>query len=297
MRKGIILALLTALISGFSIYYNKLIILNGIEPSVFNILKNSGAAVILSFFILTTSKRTDLLHLSKANWIKLVILGIIGGGIPFILYFEGLKLVPAANATLIHKSMFVWVALMAIPLLGERINIWQLTGYTFIAWSNLFIGGFKGFTLNSGELMIFTATLFWSVENILVKLFLKEVDAIIAAWGRMFLGVIFIVLFAFYQNKLIQLANLNFSQILPVFTSIILLSGYVVTWYKSLKTVPATLVTSILVLSTPITNILSSAFITRSLPNSQLTSFLISIAGIALIIFFTRKTSGKNAWI
>lgn len=31
----------------------------------------------------------------------------------------------APSAALIHKSLFIWVALLALPLLGERPGNWQ----------------------------------------------------------------------------------------------------------------------------------------------------------------------------
>ena len=92
-KRGIIFSLVAALISGVSIFYNKLIIIKGVEPIVLNIFKNGGVALIFSLIVLT-AKRNLLYKLSKTDWFKLITLGIIGGGIPFVLFFEGLKYAP-----------------------------------------------------------------------------------------------------------------------------------------------------------------------------------------------------------
>ena len=54
IKKGIFLALLTAGVSGISIYYNKLVIVS-MEPLIFNILKNGGVAIILSMILFANS--------------------------------------------------------------------------------------------------------------------------------------------------------------------------------------------------------------------------------------------------
>src|SRR3990167_7268292 len=112
MKKGIIFAIITAVISGFSIFYNKLIIVKGIDPLIFNIIKNGGVALILSCFLLTITERKKIFTLKPSQWKKLLAIGFIGGFLPFVLYFEGLKSVAPTNANLIHKTLFIWVAMM-----------------------------------------------------------------------------------------------------------------------------------------------------------------------------------------
>ena len=45
---------------------------------------------------------------------------------PFILFFTGLAQASAPSAAFIHKTLFVWVALLAVPFLGERLGWLQL---------------------------------------------------------------------------------------------------------------------------------------------------------------------------
>ena len=44
-------------------------------------------------------------------------------GIAFLLFFSGLAMASAPTAAFIHKTMFIWVALMAVPFLGERLGL------------------------------------------------------------------------------------------------------------------------------------------------------------------------------
>lgn len=294
IKSGIIFALLTAIISGFSIFYNKLLIVKGLDPLTFNILKNSGVAIILSLLVLMLPQRKNLAKLSNKTWGRLFLIGLIGGSIPFILFFEGLKIVPAINANIIQKSLFIWVAATALPILGEKLSKWQVIGYLIIAWSNLFLGGFTGLKLNSGEFMILLATFFWTAEVILAKITLKDTDNLIVSWGRMFFGSIFLVIIAGVSGKLPLLLKVNPDQLMAIAGSIILLTGYVTFWFRALKFAPATVVTSVLILATPITNILSAIFITHTFPQVQILNLLGTTIGILLISLLLPKVKEKT---
>ena len=66
--------------------------------------------------------------LDRRSWDGIVLVGVIGGSIPFILFFSGLALASAPSAAFIQKTLFVWVALLAVPILGERLGVAPLVG-------------------------------------------------------------------------------------------------------------------------------------------------------------------------
>jgi drug/metabolite transporter (DMT)-like permease len=284
-RTGILLALLTAIISGFAIFYNKLVVVNGIDSTIFNIIKNGGVGIILTALLFSTHKISQLPKLSKKQWLKLISIAAIGGSIPFVLFFEGLKNAPAINATIIQKSMFLWVAMLAISFLGEKIKWQHLVAFLLIAWSNLFIGGFNGFTRNTSELMILGATLFWSIEIIITKKTLSSVDNLIVSWARMTIGTIFLIGMALVEGKLALLTKITPQQLSMMLGSIMFLTVYVVSWHAALKKSPATIVTAVLILATPITNLLSALFLTHTFPPAQIVNALESLIGIAILLF------------
>lgn len=290
-QKGIILALVTAVISGFSIFYNKFALISGMDSTVFNIIKNGGVAIIFTSIIIFSNNRSKLRQLTKKDWIRLFIIGLIGGSIPFILFFEGLKHIPAASANILQKTLFIWIALFAIPILKEKINFVQIVGYLLIIYANFFLGGFQGFSFSTGTWFILIATVFWAIENVIAKITLKNVDPLIVGWARMSFGVILMILFAFSQNKLGQFSLLTPSKVAPILISVLFLTGYVLSWYSALKKAPATLVSSILVLATSITTILSSIFVTHMFPNIQAVTLILLLLGIAAISIFSSKNT------
>ncbi len=120
-NKGIYFALATAFISGLAVFLNKFAVGFWTNSSVFTTAKNLVVAILLTSLILLVKKLPELKKLSKKDWRQLIIIGFIGGSIPFLLFFKGLTLTSATGAAFIHKTLFIWVAVLAIPILKEKI--------------------------------------------------------------------------------------------------------------------------------------------------------------------------------
>ena len=175
-----------------------------------------------------------------------------------MLFFKGLSLSSSVSAAFIHKTLFIWVALMAVFFLKEKISSLQ-----FLAIGVLFTGVYLSagpfrFHLGYAELLIFLATLLWAIENVIAKKILKDLSSLTVAWARMFFGSMFLLAFLVFSGGMGALEVSSWSQIGWLFFSGLLLFGYVITWYSALKRAPATVVTSILVLAVPITALLNN---------------------------------------
>jgi len=284
------LALTTALISGFSNFLNKIAVTAIKNPIVFTTLKNIVVAVFIIGAILILKKLPEILSLNKKQIIKLILIGIIGGSLPFALFFTGLTMTSAINASLIHKSLFIWVLILAIPLLKERISKMQWLGIGAIFAANLIIGGFTGFKYNTGELMILAATILWAIENIIAKIALKDISSLTVAGARMAIGSLILLSFVFVKGGTSTMFSLNQTQWLWTLIPAVLLFGYVITWYAALKRAPVTYVAILLVPATLITNVLSAIFITRAFTLTQFISAGLFIFGTIIVIFFAKKS-------
>ena len=286
MKKGIYLALTTAVISGFSIFASKIFVAK-LDPIVFTTLKNLFVAVILTFVILNRRHLQSISKLNRQDILRLTLIGIIGGGIPFALFFTGLTMTSAATGAIIHKTLFIWVAILAYFFLKEKLKSVQIIGYILIMASAIFIAKITKFTLGAGELMILGATILWAIENVIAKRTLKNVSSELVAWARMTVGSIVVFSVVIFQGKSIVITGLSQEQIISVLIGGILLTAYVLTWYKALSYAPASLVAVILTLSTLITSSLSAMFITHNFPVTDFASNALLIVGITLIIYLS----------
>jgi drug/metabolite transporter (DMT)-like permease len=216
-----------------------------------------------------------------------LLIGVIGGSVPFYLYFTGLSSIPAINSAIIHKTLVFWVVLLAIPFLKEKISANTIFAVLILFLSNFLIGGFKGFQFSKGEFFILIATIFWAVENVLAKKILSDVSPTIMTAFRMVVGSIILisVTFIFTPSSVNNGISLSYTQWFWLILTVTTLMGYVIVWYRALKLESAVTVTSILVSSTIVTNTLSAIFLTHtwSFPLSLQTVFI--CIGVIMVVF------------
>lgn len=286
-----ILAVATAIISGISSFVNKFAVSTFSNPVLFTTVKNSLVALFFLGIFLAIRRWTELKKLNRKQWIKLSLIGAIGGSLPFALFFTGLSQTSAINGSLIHKTLFIFVALFAIPFLKEKLVWQQWLGVAIIFGSNLLIGGFSGFSFNLGELMILGATILWAIENIIAKKALADISSLTVASARMIFGSVLLSIYILLTGGFGQVTSIGNTQWLWILLTSIFLLGYVLTWYSALKYAPASYVATILTTSTIVTNILSAVFITHAFTIKDLTVVIIYGIGIALMISFAQKTN------
>lgn len=273
--RGFKLALLTAGFSGVAVFLNSLTVKAVGDALVFTTIKNLGVALILALILRRKCNWQKL----KASWRQLLLIGIIGGSLPFYLFFQGLLLVNPATGALIHKTLVFWVALWAIPFLKEKISPRQWLALAAIFSSNFIIGGLPQWHWGRGEVMVLAATILWAAENIIAKKTLERVPADVVVGARMILGSLLLLLAAAAGGKLGLIFKLNPAQWLMTLVSIVMLYGYVVSWYRALKSAPVTLVATVLTLATIVTNLLSSIFITHKLSIELLYQLILVVVG------------------
>jgi len=292
-NKGIALIFGTALISGFSIWLNAFGV-KGIEPSLFAGLKNLSVGIILAALLIGFKEWRQIILLTKKQWTKLVLVGLLGGSIPFILFFNGLAQTTGAKAGFIHKTLFIYVAIMAAFMLKERITkkIWIGLGALLIG--QIIFLNIKPTALTLGDAMIFGATLLWAVEIVISKSLLGSLPANIVASARMLFGGIFIWGFLLVTGKWVAVQSLTLIDVNWVIITSLILAAYVLTFYHGLKSVPAHVATSILALGAPITLILQGVFLDKTFTLQHVIGIILITASAAWIVTLFRKVDSRQ---
>jgi len=294
LDKGIIFALLTAIISGISIFYAKIAVVK-ISPLVLTTSRNLWVAFLFLVYFIFSKKLKNIKALKKNELINLTLVGLIGGALPFYLFFTGLSVIGAQTANFIHKSLFIWVSLLAYIFLKEKLNLNYWLAFILIFIANFFLMPFK-FDFNRGELMVFSATLLWAAENILAKKILSRVSSETVGLFRMTVGSLILLLLLSINSQLNRLLAINNQQLVAIILGGSILFFYVYFWYKALKYAPASLVTLILTFSVVVGNILTGSFTNiRILPKEILYSTLTIIALISILTsFYTKHRISKS---
>ncbi|OGD85927.1 hypothetical protein A2164_02670 [Candidatus Curtissbacteria bacterium RBG_13_35_7] len=285
INKGIILILTTALISGFSIFINKFIV-TGLDPYLFTFLKNIIVAIFLFSIVLVFKEFKIIKRLTKRDWLILSLIGLFGGSVPFLLFFKGLTLTSAASGAFIHKTMFIFVAILARVFLHEKISNRLFIAAFLLILGNLLFLRLLPYKIQFGDLLILLATLFWAIENVISKYALRTLTPRIVAFGRMGIGSIFILLFFAFTGDLSAVAGLTGIHWQWVVISAIILLGYVITWYTGLKYINVSKATMILLLGSPITLLLTFIFQGQIVSLKQLIGSMLIVAGLLVLMSF-----------
>jgi len=257
-ERGIALAIGTAAISGLAIYLNSYGVKLVPDAAVYTTAKNGVAAIILIGLALAFGGAAEARVLDGRRRAGLLVIAVIGGSVPFVLFFSGLAIATAPTAAFIQKTLFVWVALMALPFLGERAGLVQVGALGVLLAGQALVAPPTGMGWGAGETMIAAATLLWSVEVVIAKRLLVGVSAPLLGAARMGLGFVVLVGYLAISGRLGGLGAISGQALMWVLVTGVLLAGYVATWFAALRYAPATTVTSILVGAAVVTGALSS---------------------------------------
>ncbi len=291
-RKGVYFALAVALISGFSIYINKFAVMEMKDPFIFTTVKNLAVAALLFAFLILPKALPELRSLSRKQWLTLGVIGGVGGSIPFLLFFYGLSLGTAVSVAFIHKTLFIWVAILAVFFLGERPGKFHIAALMILVGGNILLLGWpKSWLISGGELMIFMATILWAIEAIVAKRVMGQVSSNVAAFGRMFFGAIIMLVYLALTGKLGTIASLTGQQFGWIVLTSLFLFGYVSCYYAGLKHAPASIVASILVLGSVITSLLHAIFNAKTYALEQIVGMLLITAAVLMLWYIAPRVS------
>jgi drug/metabolite transporter (DMT)-like permease len=292
---GIVLVVATALISGVSTFVNAYAVA-GTNSDAFVTMRNLAVAfMIVPLFLLGTSATRAPLR--RQDWGRLVAIGLIGGAIPFLLFFHGLQLAAAAHgaatASFLYRTLFLMAAVLGVLYLKERFH-WRIA----LAAGLLLAGNFLLLSLVSpiwtdGSLYVFAATALWAIEYSISKRTLRDLPSGTVALGRMGFGAVFLVGYLGLTSQFGAVAALSSGQWVWVGISAILLTAFVATWYAGLARVDLGVATSVLVLGFPVTFILSALVSGAATTLPEAIGAGVVVAGVVIAI---GRTLFRDTW-
>ena len=298
-KTGLALAFATALISGVAVFANGYgVTAFGSGGGVYTTAKNLVAAVVLLLVgAVATKTRSDegfTRPRTGREWAGLGVVAVIGGSVPFLLFFEGLARASSIQAAFIHKSLLIWVVLLAWPLLGERIGPLQVVAIGLLLVGQAALqGGVGEIGAGGGEMMILAATLLWSVEVIVAKKLLGSLSSLTVGTARMALGCVVLLGYLAVTGGIDDLLAVSATQWAWAALTGGLLAAYVATWYLALARARAIDVTAVLVFGAVVTAILAIG-VQGAEPQAVALSLLVLGTVIAVVAAWRRGLSGAT---
>lgn len=301
-RNGLALALATAGISGVAIFLNSYGVKAFGSSGTYTTAKNAVAALVLLAVVAVLRRSSDRVALTRPagarQWTGLAAVGVIGGSVPFLLFFEGLSRASSTETAFVHKTLVLWVMVLAVPLLGERVGVLQVAAVGLLLAGQASLAGGVTAPLHmswgSGELLVLAATLCWAVETVVVKRLLSGLSSWTVALARMVLGSLVLVGWAVVRGAAGGLVQLDAGQLGWVLLTGVILAAYVGTWFAALARAQAVDVTAVLVVAAPITAILS-ALVDGTDLRPQAAGLTLVVAGAALVAVGMRRRPERVA--
>lgn len=252
---GILLVFLTALVSGVSTFVNAYAV-HGTSSDAFVTVRNVAVAAFL-IPLAVLGGRSVSARLRRIDWARLAVIGLVGGAIPFLLFFRGVQMATvaggAATASFGYRTLFLMAAILAVVFLHEKLNFRWLAAAVLLLVGNALLLALTSPIWTDGTAYVLAATALWAGEYTLSKRTLKELPSGVVGLGRMGFGAIYLSAYLALTSQWGTVAGFSGSQWEWVAISALLLTAFVATWYAGLKRVDLGVATSVLVLGFPIT--------------------------------------------
>jgi drug/metabolite transporter (DMT)-like permease len=258
---GVLLVLATAVISGVSTFLNGYAV-GSTSSNAFVTVRNLTVAGMLLPIGLVALWRTRNVPSAKDLGV-LAAIGLIGGAVPFLLFFRGLQLATAAHGTLtasfVYRTLFIFATVFGVVALREKFHSRLAIAAALILGGNLLLLSLVSPIWTDGSLFVLAATVLWAVEYSVSKRVLRHLGGTTVGLGRMGFGAIFLSGFLALTGGWGSVAGFSSGQWLWVGISAALLTGFVFTWYVGLARVDLGVASTVLVLGFPISWVLQLA--------------------------------------
>jgi drug/metabolite transporter (DMT)-like permease len=245
----------------------------------------SGLAGALALAIVVRL-RGDMLTVPRGAWSRLVVVSLltIGGWVAFM----GLALLwlPASEAAVLGISIPVWVALLAWPVLGERISLLRAIALAIaLAGISVLIAG-NGFAASVGKipgyLCVFAGAICTALGTVLTKHFPFAIPPMSFATWQIGLGClpIAIIGLAFEHADFAALSGVGWLSM--AYMTLIQFCVCYVCWFAALQRLPAA-TASIGTLLVPVVGVLASgAMLHEALGMREFAALALALGGVAL---------------
>ncbi len=290
---GLVLVLATALVSGVSTFVNGYAVSSFVSSDVFVTVRNASVALLLVPLVVLASRyRPKAASLSRADWVRLGTIGLLGGAIPFLLFFHGIELATRSGgvttASFLYRTLFLFATVLAWFFLRERVSRGVLVGAALLLAGSYALLSLTAPVLTDGTLYVVAATVLWAGEYTLSKRTLATLPSSTVAFARMGFGSAFLAAYLALTAQWGAVAGFSATDWGWVGVSAVLLALFVGTWYAGLARLGLGTASAVLVLGYPVTWLLSVAVQGRSFTLEEALGTLGIVAGVLAIVGVAR---------
>jgi drug/metabolite transporter (DMT)-like permease len=226
----------------------------------FNAMRMLTSALVFAAVIASSRTRPSF---TRADWIRLVLLGIVGTFLYQFMFVGGLKRTSAGNASLIVGVSPILIALMSSVAGHERVAPRKWFGVALGFAGLYFVVGHRAdWSASSlaGDGMVIASMLFWATYSVAAQPLLKRYSPLAVTGTSFTIGAALYLLFTAPLLVAIDWAPISAtSWVLMLFSAVFALNVSYVIWYTGLQKLGGTR-TSMYSYLTPIVAMIVAAF-------------------------------------
>lgn len=258
-----------------------------ISPISLGFIRFGTAAVL---FLITLLIRRQNLIFDKADYPKLILMGILSIPMNQFFFLTGVKLSFASHSGIIYSLNPVFAYLIAVSRKTEKFYtskmiaiVLTILGIFFVFYEGLMQSG-KGENVLTGDILLVFAVLTFASYIALGKEFISKYGALKTAAGVFTAGCIAYIPLFIYDVPNFTLENLTYKGIMGfIFLSIVVAYFAYFLWYYVLKSVPVSKVTTFSNLSPLITVFFSVIFLSEDISLYLILGGIITLAGVFMM--------------
>jgi len=281
-------------ISGVSIYVNSDAVKGFPDSTLYTTLKNSVAGLaLLAPLAFSPVRRNELRKLTRRQWPLLLAVSLIGGSVPYALYFRGLQRSTPVTASLIDHAQFLIVALAALAFLRERLGagVW-------VSLAVLFAGLSAGVAANAvrldaGVAFLAAGTVLFAADFVLMKYLLRGVPSFVVITFKLCVGSVLLLAYVAITGHLGLAASLSLLQWGYVVVTGLVLLAFTISSVVGLRHASATAVTAIPAASPLVTTLLVLIARGGSLSPVRLLGLLAVLAALVAVFILGRRRESR----
>lgn len=304
-RSGVGFALAAAVVSGFSVWLNGQVVTRvdvfG-DPGTYTTAKNLVAGAVVLLLALAGTLAGGSLGLvrpkRRSQWVGLAAVAVVGGAIPFLLFFEGLAASGSpADAQLVHKAgLLAFVAILGPAVLRERLGGLTLLGVGVVLVGYWIISPELGSVgLSTGLFLVLAASLCWASEAIVDRWLLADLSPSTLAVARLGAGSLVLLAIGLVNGDSARITDMGTAAWGWVLLTGLVLAGYAMLWLYALANAQAVDVTAVLTIAVVVTAGIRLAVDGTPIP-SPLGVGVIAVGGVLAAVAASRRASSTVQW-
>ena len=288
---GVRLAVLAAVISGFSIFVNSYGVRAVPDATLYTTLKNAVPGLLLAVPLFAlSSRRAELARLSRRDVGWLLALAVIGGSVPYVLFFQGLRMTTPTTGSLLNHAQFLVVAALAVPFLRERVSGLAWAGLALLAAGSVAGTNVGALRWNAGAALVLASTVLFGAGVVLARRLLARLSPELVMSAKMSAGAVMLAIYAMATGHLSRVATMTATQWEIVLGTGLILVAFTVATTYALRFAPALTVTAIGMASAPITlGLQAGAGTAPRLDADAAWGIVMLVAGAVLFVVAARR--------